>query len=107
MKPAIFHAAALRTIREFPSEVRWALGEAIYRLQQGQRLTMPLSREMPSVALGAAELRVRQRDGTSRCFYYVRSVRGILVFHAFQKKSQATPVSEIETGRKRLTEMLP
>ncbi len=34
------------------------------------------------------------------------AAEGILVFHAFVKKTQAAPQSEIETAKKRLWEML-
>jgi len=55
--------------------------------------------------LGAEELRVKGRDGIYRTFYYTKDARGILVFHAFVKKTQKTPPLEIELGRKRLKEL--
>jgi phage-related protein len=67
---------------------------------------MPLSRAVPALAAEAAELRMRDRHGSYRAFYYTRLPRGILIFHAFVKKSRATPMREIELGRKRLREML-
>ena len=106
MKPAIFHPAARETIRSFPVEVRKELGKAIYDLQRGEVLSMPLSRPMVSIAPGAAELRIRDRAGIYRVFYYVKSARGVLVFHAFVKKSRATPLPEMNMGRKRLKELL-
>ena len=39
-------------------------------------------------------------------FYYTASPRGVLVFHAFVKKTQRTPPLEIELARKRLQELL-
>ena len=39
---------------------------------------MPLSRPMPSIEPGAAELRIRDRAGIYRAFYYSRSPRGTL-----------------------------
>lgn len=66
---------------------------------------MPLVRTMPSVANGLSELRLRSEDGQFRTFYFAASDRGILVFHAFVKKSQQTPLPEIELARKRLKEM--
>jgi phage-related protein len=36
----------------------------------------------------------------------VRSARGVLVFHAFVKKRRATPLPEMNIGRKRLKELL-
>ncbi len=106
MKPAIFHPAAREAIRAFPVEVRKELGKSIYDLQRGEILSMPISRPMSLIAPGAAELRIRDRAGIYRAFYYVKSTRGILVFHAFQKKDRTTPLQEIDTGRKRLKEIL-
>ena len=106
MKSAIFHPAARMVVQSFPREVRRELGKAIFDLQMGAVLTMPVSRPMPSVSSGAEELRFRDRAGIYRVFYYARSAKGILLFHAFQKKTQSTPKREIELGAKRLKEML-
>ncbi|MEX0775682.1 MAG: hypothetical protein WD042_08190 [Phycisphaeraceae bacterium] len=59
MKPAIFHPAALATIRAFPDQIKRAVGEAILKLQHGAMLKLPLSRLMPTVTPGVAELRVK------------------------------------------------
>jgi len=67
---------------------------------------MPHSRPMPGVAAGASELRVKGADGSYRAFYYVASSQGVLVFHAFVKKTRRTPPLEIELARKRLQELL-
>jgi phage-related protein len=106
VKPAIFHPAAREAIRSFPVEVRKELGKTIYDLQRGETLPLPLSRPMTSIAPGAAELRMRDRSGIYRVFYYVKSARGVLVFHAFVKKDRATPLRELNIGRKRLKELL-
>lgn len=106
MKPAIFHPAAIAAIRQFPEEVRKELGKAIFDLQLGESLAMPLSRPMPDVGAGVSELRFRDRSGIYRAFYFTRSPRGIILFHAFVKKTQATPQQEIDLGKKRLKELL-
>jgi len=106
VKAAIFHPGASAAIRYFPKDVRRELGKAIFDLQKGAVLAMPLSRPMPSIEPGAAELRFRDRSGIYRAFYYTRSLRGILVFHAFVKKTQATPLRELNLGKKRLKELL-
>jgi phage-related protein len=72
----------------------------------GEQLGMPHSRPMPSVAAGVSELRVQGEDGAYRAFYFTRSPEGILVFHAFVKKTRQTPAAEIELARKRLKELL-
>jgi len=106
VKAAIFHPAARDVLRSFPEEVRKELGKAIRDLQGGAKLGMPVSKPMPDVAMGAAELRVRGKDGVYRTFYYTKSSRGILIFHAFVKKTQKTASDDIELGRKRLKELL-
>ena len=106
MKAAIFHPAAKAAIRNFPKEVRREFGKAILDLQKGEILAMPTSRPMPSVGTGVAELRIRDRSGIYRAFYYTRSPKGIFVFHAFVKKSRATPKRDIDLGQNRLKELL-
>jgi phage-related protein len=60
---------------------------------------------MPSVGPGVEELRIKDRTGAFRVFYLARRADAVLIFHAFQKKTQKTPQKEIELGRKRLEEM--
>ncbi len=106
MKLALFHPKAIESIRFFPEKVRRDIGKAIFDLQKGHFLNMPLSRPMPSVALGVEELRIKDESGIYRTFYFKKDKRGILIFHAFAKKTQKTPKQEIEIGQKRLKEML-
>ncbi len=106
MKPAIFHPKARQEIKAFPEEVRRELGKAIFDLQKGHNLGMPLSKAMSDVALGVEELRVRDAAGIYRAFYYKKSKRGILILSGFVKKTQKTPDREKEIARRRLKEML-
>jgi phage-related protein len=106
VEPAVFHPKARDAIREFPEDVRREIGKAIFDLQKGEKLAMPLSRPMPSVGTGVEELRVRDRSGVYRVFYYTKLADSILVFHAFGKKTQKTPPNEIALAQKRLKEML-
>jgi len=106
VRPAIFHPAAREAIRGFPVVVRRELGKAILDLQKGHVLAMPLSRPMPAVALGVEELRIRDPAGIYRTLYYKKSRRGILVLHAFVKKTPHTPKREVDLARRRLKEML-
>lgn len=72
----------------------------------GEHLAMPNARPMPAVSPGVTELRVKGADGIFRAFYYTASPDGVLVFHAFVKKTQRTPPLEIVLARKRLKELL-
>jgi phage-related protein len=105
VRPVIFHPRAREAIREFPREVRDRLGKVLFLLQMGEHPGMPLSRPMPSVAPGVSEIRIRSDSGQYRAFYFTASAEGIFVLHAFIKKTQETPSSEIQAARKRLKEM--
>jgi phage-related protein len=60
---------------------------------------------MPSIYKGVEELRVKDASGAFRVFYFTRFIDRVLIFHAFQKKTQKTPKHEIELGRKRFKEL--
>ena len=106
MKPALFHPKARAAIQEFPEEIRRELGKAIFDLQKGAVLHLPLSRPMRSLATGAEELRLKDRTGIYRVFYYARHADCVVIFHAFIKKMPQTSTYDIELGRKRLKEIL-
>jgi len=106
MKSAAFHPKARDVIRQFPENVRRGFGKAILDLQKGANLSMPLSRPMPLIALGVDELRIKDRSGTYRVFYYTRLADSILIFHAFTKKTQKTPLTEMSLAQQRLKEMI-
>lgn len=106
MKLAVFHPKARDVIRKFPEDVRREFGKVIFDLQKGEKLSMPLSRPMSSVAPGVEELRIRDRSGTYRVFYYTKLADSVLILHAFKKKTQKTLPHEIAMGQKRLKEIL-
>jgi phage-related protein len=106
VKPVIFHPKALAFIRGEEPGVRKEIGEAFRDLQKGINLGLPLSRPMPDLASGAHELRVRGKTTVIRVFYFVKLTEAIVVFHAFQKKTQKTPSRELAIGRQRLNEVL-
>ena len=106
MRSVVFHPKAREAIRAFPRDIRDRLGKALFLLQMGEKPGMPLSRPMPVVGPGVAELRLHGEDGQFRVLYFTASEEGILVVHAFAKKTRQTPPSEIQLARKRLKEML-
>lgn len=63
-------------MRSFPDDVRREVGKAIFDLQKGAKLSMPLSRQMLSVAAGVEELRMKDRSGAYRVFYYIKTGDG-------------------------------
>lgn len=106
LRKVVWHPTAKEIVSFFPEQVRREMGYLLYLLQIGEMLRMPKNRPMPQVEPGVYELRVLAEDGTFRVFYYLKHVNGVLVFHAFQKKTQKTELKEIRTGKKRLGELL-
>ena len=105
-KPVQFYGPIRKVIHNWPDEVRKELGAVLTQLQKGESVGMPDVRSMTSVASGVAEIRVADRSGIFRTFHVIHSDHGILVFHAFTKKTQKTPAQELETGKRRLKEFL-
>lgn len=105
-KPVRFYSPIRHLIRGWPVAVKKELGAILTRLQKGEVIGMPDIRSMPSVASGAAEVRISDRTGSYRAFHLVHTRHGILVFHAFTKKAQRTPRREIDVGRTRLQQFL-
>jgi len=106
VKQVLFHPKARETIKSFPTAIKASLGKALYLLQIGKSLTMPTSRAMPTVGRGVSELRLQGPDGAFRIFYITKLGDSVFVFHAFKKKTQATPALELELARKRLKEII-
>jgi len=106
VKEINFHPKALKVISTFSDWVRKELGKALNDLKRGEKLNMPLSKPLKNVARGVEELRLKDSAGIYRIFYFTKLKNRILIFHAFTKKTQATPQKEIQTGQKRLKELI-
>jgi len=103
-KPVRWVGSSQQDVREFPEEVRWRVGGALWEAQLGRKATYA----KPLKGFGGAGVLevVDDFDGdTFRAVYTVRFTRVVYVLHAFQKKSRrgiATPKSELELIRRRL-----
>ena len=95
-----------KELKEFSEKIREDLADALALLDEGLNLSMPLSRPMPSIGKGVHELRFRDRSGVYRVIYYIRKQADIMLIHAFQKKSQQTPLENIELAKQRLKGLL-
>ena len=97
---------AREEILDWPIAVKKELGSILTKIQKGKPVGYPDTERMASVGPGVFEIRMKDAIGIYRAFYITKTDYGILVFHSFQKKSQKTPVKEIETGRIRLKTFL-
>jgi len=87
----------------FSRAARLEAGLLLRRLQQGERLSLPQSRPMPTVGPRCHELRVRDEDKNWRIIYRIDEDR-ILIVEVFNKTTRETPDAVIKTCRRRLAE---
>ena len=104
MKPVTFLGDSREALRAFPRDARQNAGYQIDRVQRG--LQPDDFKPMPTVGMGAEEIRVRVRAGAYRVIYIARRPEAVYVLHAFQKKTRKTPVKDIETAAQRLRGLL-
>ncbi len=105
-RQVLIYEPARKEILSWPMEAKKDLGSILTKLQKGSEVGYPDTESMNTVASGVFEIRVKEASGIFRAFYIVKVKHGILVFHAFKKKTQKTPKQEIETARKRLSSFL-
>lgn len=92
-------------VQDYIDQLPAVEANAVYRMltalaTQGTSLTFPQVRQLKGTNLW--ELRVRTRGNAHRVFYVALSGNGMLLLHAFAKKSDKTPQREIETAEQRL-----
>ena len=97
-KPVHFIGSSRDDLREFPSDVRRALGEELLRVQNG---LMPVDfKPMKEVGKGAYEIRVHL-GGAWRMIYVAKFADAIYVLHAFEKKTQKMNQNDIALAKRR------
>jgi phage-related protein len=97
-KPILFIGSSRDDLREFPAEVRKALGDELLRVQNG---LMPVDfKPLKDVGKGAYEIRVHL-NGAWRVIYVAKFANAIYVLHAFEKKTQKTSQSDMELAKRR------
>lgn len=104
MKPLGWVASTNEQLRDFPAEVRAAIGYALYLAQMGDK--HPDAKPLRGFG-GAGVLEVVDDfDGdTYRAVYTVRFADAVYVLHVFQKKAKhgiATPREDLALIRQRL-----
>jgi phage-related protein len=99
-KPVVWLHGEIKT-PPFSREGRIEAGTLLRRVQEGESLSLPLSRPMPSVGPRCHELRVRDATKSWRIVYRV-DTDAVVIVDVFPKKAARTPKQVIETSRRRL-----
>jgi phage-related protein len=104
MKKVVWLGSTEKDLKVMPSEVRDAVGYALYQAQIGQKCKKAKSLKGFGSA-GILEVVEDCRGGTFRAVYTVKFGEVIYVLHCFQKKSThgiATPKPDMDLIRERL-----
>jgi len=101
-KPLVWLKTEVKT-PPFSSEARQEVGRLLRDLQEGEKLSMPDSRPMPSIGKRCHELRVWDSETKNywRVVYRLDS-DAVIVIEVFAKKTQTTPLQVINTCKKRI-----
>ena len=99
-KPLVWLHGEIKT-PPFSREGRIEAGALLRRLQRGENLALPHSRQMVAISGRCHELRVVDRDGTWRIVYRT-DPDAIVILDVFSKKTRATPPEVIDRCRSRL-----
>lgn len=79
---------AERELKYAPKDVLIDVFALFDDLASGKKLSMPISRPLPSIGKDLHELRLSGRAGEYRVFYVVRAPHAIYVIYASSKKKQ-------------------
>jgi len=92
-------------LSELSTEIKTELQDAGLLLEEGISLSIPLSRNLSSIHKGLHELRLKDRAGVFRFFYFIKIADGIYFIHALKKTTQKLPQKEIDLILKRIKEL--
>jgi len=99
-KPLVWLHGQIKT-PPFSEEARIEAGYLLGRLQQGESLSLPHSRPMPSIGRRCHELRVPDKGQDWRTVYRI-DADAIVILEVFRKTTRQTPRSVIDTCKRRL-----
>jgi phage-related protein len=95
--------ACIKEMKKFPTDVKKDILMFERELDKGVKLSMPLSRPMPSIGSGVHELRLKDKGNQYRVIYYFMNDNGhIYLIHAFNKKTQTTDKRNIDLAKRRI-----
>lgn len=104
LKQVKFRGDSLSALKRFPESARREAGHQLDFVQRGKE---PEDwKPMNGVGAGVREIRIRDESGIFRMLYVTKFDDVIYVLHCFQKKTEKTSASDIETARQRYKQIL-
>jgi len=91
-----------REIEKEPQALKESIYSVLSRIQEGERISMPLCKALPDIFQGLYELRFSYEAGEYRVFYYIKVKEAVYVIHAMKKKSQKIDLKTIALLKNRI-----
>jgi phage-related protein len=103
LRPIHWLGSSLDDIRAMPEAARRDIGVELTLVQGGD---LPTDwKPIRGVGAGVMEIRVH-RPGEFRVIYVAKFAEAVYVLHAFGKKSQKTPKTDLDLAKRRYAQML-
>ncbi|MBI1824248.1 MAG: type II toxin-antitoxin system RelE/ParE family toxin [Nitrospirae bacterium] len=99
-KPIVWLHGEIKT-PPFSKEARIETGYLLRKLQNGDKLSLPHSRPMPSIGMRCHELSINDKNKTWRIVHRLDNDT-VIILEVFEKKSNNTPKEIIDTCKKRI-----
>src|SRR3989337_12221 len=99
-KPLVWLHTEVKT-PPFSTEARTETGYLLRRIQQGESLSLPWSRPMPSIGARCHELRIIDAKSNWRILYRIDR-DALIIVDVFPKKTRQTRQTVIDTCKRRL-----
>lgn len=98
-----FNKRVQSVIEDWPSGIAASFTRITEQITiSGPHLGMPYTKAFGD---GLFEIRARSAEGIGRAFFCCLVGRRVVILHGFIKKTQATPLKELELARKRYKEI--
>ena len=99
-KPLAWLSGEIKT-PPFSHDARLEAGFLLRKLQQGEKLSLPHSRPMPTIGRRCHELRIVDENLTWRIMYRI-DTDAIIILEVFEKKTRQTPKSVKDICKQRI-----
>ena len=102
-KKLLFVGDSRKRIQAFPIDVQRNAGHELLEIQDGNEPSD--LKTLVNTAPGIKELRLWDDSGTYRVVFVAKFEEAVYVLHAFQKKTQATSLKDLDLVRQRYEEV--
>lgn len=94
--------SVVKEMKRESDELKQSVYGVLQRLEMGELIPLPLCRPLYAIAKGLHEIRLSDKVGEFRAFYYLKIGDATYVIHAMRKKTQKMEKKTIDLLKKRV-----